>query len=109
MIIPIVLNHSLAQDKWIGLVFLDSQIIWTFPLNKFSFEANGPENSVPAIGWVAKNWDLLGWLETALQILTFVDPKSTTRVFELTKSRISGSCFEISLTGTVTKITSKSL
>ena len=40
--------------------------------------AEGPENSVPAIGCVAKNWRVCGCVDTALQIASLVEPISIT-------------------------------
>ena len=73
-------------------------------MNKPSCAAVGPENSVPAIGWVARKCWRFGWSLTISHILFFVEPKSITKLSLLTDSKTKGRMFMIDLTGTETRI-----
>ena len=75
----------------IKLIKKQLEIIIFLLTNKPLCAAVGPENSVPAIGWVARKFSRFGWSLITLQILFFVEPKSITKVFLLTLSKIFGS------------------
>jgi hypothetical protein len=60
--------------------------IFVFPSNNPTIAAEGPENSVPAMGCVAIKFLLLGCIATTLQIGALVDPTSNTIVSSPIKS-----------------------
>ena len=61
--------------------------------------AFGPENSVPAMGCVAKKFRRFGWFSTALQIWDLVEPDSITKVSSDTKSKTFGNNCTVASTG----------
>ena len=71
--------------------------------------ASGPENSVPAIGWHAKNCSRFGCLDTDSHIAVLVEPISMTNVFEPTESRRLGKISTVAVTGIAIETKSMSL
>src|SRR5690606_8954463 len=80
-------------------VFSTSQIILVLPWNRPSIAAEGPEYSVPAIGWQAKKFLLLECSSTVLQTKDFVEPASITTASSFTASKILGNCSTKTSTG----------
>jgi hypothetical protein len=102
--IPNAHSHFLKQRQGtfcnLKVVFSTSQIMFVFPWNNF-IAADGPENSVPAIGCVAIKFLLLGWLAIPSQIGNFVEPPQK-QSFALLLPQNLGTTVSATSTGTET-------